>query len=82
MRNNALRTPPAHNSRRSTNTGLTNVKAIGSSPNAVRMQKVVGFYEKLPRGPAPAAQPKGLIQRYQHRYTSGKNPRAMRKSST
>jgi hypothetical protein len=46
------------------------------------MQRVVAFYEKLPRGPAPAAQPKGLIQRYQHRYTSGKNPRAMRKFST
>lgn len=80
MRNNALRTPPAHNSRRSTNTGLTNVKAIGSSPNAVRMQKVVGFYEKLPRGAAPEVQAKGLLGRYQKRYM-GKNASAMRTSS-
>jgi len=42
------------------------------------MQRVVAFYEKLPRGPAPEAQPKGLIQRYQHRYMNGKNARAMR----
>jgi hypothetical protein len=42
------------------------------------MQRVVAFYEKLPRGPAPAAQPKGLLQRYQHRYMNGKNARAAR----
>ncbi|KAF2473936.1 uncharacterized protein BDR25DRAFT_301994 [Lindgomyces ingoldianus] len=42
--------------------------AIGASPNAVRMHKVVNFYEKLPRGPAPEPKPKGLLQRYQHRY--------------
>ena len=77
MRNNALRTPPAHNSRRSTNTGLTNVKAIGSSPNAVRMQKVVSFYEKLPRGPAPEPEAKGLLGRYQKKYM-GKNPSGRR----
>ena len=58
------------------------LQAIGGAADAARMQRVVAFYEKLPRGPAPAAQPKGLIQRYQHRYTSGKNPRAMRKFST
>ncbi|ORY09657.1 mitochondrial F1-F0 ATP synthase subunit F of fungi-domain-containing protein [Clohesyomyces aquaticus] len=50
--------------------------AIGASPNAVRMQKVVGFYERLPRGPAPAPQPKGLLQRYQNRYF-GKKVSAM-----
>ena len=44
------------------------------------MQRVVAFYEKLPRGPAPAPQPKGLLQRYQHRYMNGKNARAMRMS--
>ncbi|KAF2121524.1 mitochondrial F1F0 ATP synthase subunit F Atp17 [Lophiotrema nucula] len=46
--------------------------AIGSSPNAVRMQKVVSFYEKLPRGPAPEIKPKGLLQRYQNRYMGKK----------
>ncbi|KAJ4990340.1 hypothetical protein SVAN01_04222 [Stagonosporopsis vannaccii] len=47
-------------------------KAIGSSPNAVRMQKVVSFYEKLPRGAAPEVQAKGLLGRYQKKYM-GKN---------
>lgn len=41
------------------------------------MQKVVNFYEKLPRGPAPEPQPKGLLGRYQKRYF-GKNASAMR----
>ena len=81
MRNNAPRTPPAHNFTRFTNTGLTNVKAIGSSPNAVRMQKVVGFYEKLPRGAAPEIQAKGLLGRYQKKYM-GKNASAMRTSNS
>lgn len=54
------------------NTGLTYVKAIGASPNAVRMQKVVNFYEKLPRGAAPEVQAKGLLGRYQKKYM-GKN---------
>lgn len=43
------------------------------------MQRVVSFYEKLPRGPAPAPQPKGLLERYQARYF-GKNPSGMRKT--
>jgi len=43
----------------------------------VRMQKVVSFYEKLPRGPAPEPQAKGLLGRYQKRYF-GKNASAMR----
>jgi F-type H+-transporting ATPase subunit f len=41
------------------------------------MQKVVSFYEKLPRGPAPEPQAKGLLGRYQKRYF-GKNASAMR----
>ena len=80
MRNDAPRTPPAHNFTRFTNTGLTNVKAIGSPPNAVRMQKVVGFYEKLPRGAAPEIQAKGLLGRYQKKYM-GKNPSGRRMSN-
>ena len=54
------------------------LQAIGGAADAARMQRVVAFYEKLPRGPAPAPQPKGLIQRYQARYMNGKNARAMR----
>ena len=42
------------------------------------MQRVVSFYEKLPRGAAPEIQPKGLFGRYQARYF-GKNPSAARK---
>ncbi|KAF2829345.1 hypothetical protein CC86DRAFT_368375 [Ophiobolus disseminans] len=58
-----------------TGTFTNNTKVIGASPNAVRMQKVVSFYEKLPRGPAPEPQGKGLIGRYQKKYF-GKNPSA------
>lgn len=42
------------------------------------MERVVSFYEKLPRGPRPDVQPKGLFERYQARYF-GKNPSAARK---
>ncbi|KAG9193123.1 hypothetical protein G6011_03158 [Alternaria panax] len=52
---------------------IASPNAIGSSPNAVRMQKVVSFYEKLPRGPAPEPEAKGLLGRYQKKYM-GKNP--------
>lgn len=44
----------------------------------MRMAKVVSFYEKLPRGPAPKIEPKGLMQRYQNAYFNGKNASAMR----
>lgn len=63
----------------SKNVGLTDVKAIGASPNAVRMQKVVSFYEKLPRGAAPEVQAKGLLGRYQKKYM-GKNSSGRRTS--
>lgn len=36
------------------------------------MQRVVSFYEKLPRGAAPEVKAKGLLGRYQARYF-GKN---------
>ncbi|OAA68328.1 mitochondrial f1f0 ATP synthase subunit f [Niveomyces insectorum RCEF 264] len=47
-------------------------KAIGAAPDAVRMQRVVSFYEKLPRGPAPEVKAKGLLGRYQAKHF-GKN---------
>lgn len=43
------------------------------------MQRVVSFYEKLPRGSAPEIKPSGLLGRYQARYF-GKNPSAARES--
>ncbi|KAL1902296.1 ATP synthase f chain, mitochondrial precursor [Sporothrix stenoceras] len=50
-------------------------KAIGAAPDAVRMQRVVNFYEKLPRGPAPEVKAKGLLGRYQAKHF-GKNTSA------
>ena len=41
------------------------------------MQKVVSFYEKLPRGPAPEPEAKGFLGRYQKKYM-GKNPSGRR----
>ena len=58
---------------------MTSKQAIGGAQDAARMQRVVSFYEKLPRGPAPEVQAKGLLGRYQARYF-GKNPSAARKS--
>lgn len=42
------------------------------------MQKVVNFYEKLPRGPAPEPEAKGLLGRYAKKHM-GKNPSGRRK---
>ncbi|KAI8954244.1 mitochondrial F1-F0 ATP synthase subunit F of fungi-domain-containing protein [Xylaria longipes] len=49
--------------------------AIGAAPDALRMKRVVNFYEKLPRGPAPEKPPTGLFGRYQAKHF-GKNPTA------
>ncbi|KAI2472436.1 mitochondrial F1F0 ATP synthase subunit F Atp17 [Annulohypoxylon bovei var. microspora] len=49
--------------------------AIGSAPDAVRMKRVVSFYEKLPRGPAPEIKGTGLLGRYQAKHF-GKNATA------
>ncbi|CAJ2512246.1 Uu.00g052610.m01.CDS01 [Anthostomella pinea] len=46
--------------------------AIGAAPDAVRMKRVVNFYEKLPRGPAPEIKATGLLGRYQAKHF-GKN---------
>lgn len=52
-------------------------QAIGSDPNAIAMRRVVNFYEKLPRGPAPEVKPTGILGRYQAKHF-GKNPTAKR----
>ncbi|KAK1460579.1 hypothetical protein CCUS01_08927 [Colletotrichum cuscutae] len=51
-------------------------EALGADPNAVRMQRVVNFYEKLPRGAAPEAKPTGILGRYAAKHFSGKNASA------
>ena len=43
------------------------------------MQRVVSFYEKLPRGAAPEVKAKGFFGKYQAKHF-GKNPSAMRTS--
>lgn len=57
------------------------IKAIGAAQDAVRMERVVNFYARLPRGAAPEVKPSGPVERYQARYFSGKNASAARKSS-
>ncbi|KAI1854977.1 hypothetical protein JX265_012332 [Neoarthrinium moseri] len=52
--------------------------AIGGAPDAVRMKRVVNFYEKLPRGPAPKVEAKGLFGRYEAKHFGGSNASAKR----
>jgi hypothetical protein len=52
-------------------------QAIGANPDAVRMKRVVNFYEKLPRGPAPEVKATGILGRYQAKHF-GKNPTGKR----
>jgi len=55
----------------------TEVQMIGANPDAVRMQRVVSFYEKLPRGAAPEVKPQGFWGKYQAKHF-GKNPTVKR----
>ncbi|ETN42230.1 uncharacterized protein HMPREF1541_04171 [Cyphellophora europaea CBS 101466] len=50
-------------------------EGLGAAKDAVRMARIAKFYEQLPKGPAPAIQPSGLLGRYQARYM-GKNSSA------
>ncbi|KAK7748929.1 ATP synthase f chain, mitochondrial precursor [Cytospora paraplurivora] len=50
-------------------------KALGADPNGIAMKRVVNFYEKLPRGPAPEVKATGILGRYQAKHF-GKNPTA------
>ncbi|MCJ1312583.1 hypothetical protein MMC25_006257 [Agyrium rufum] len=54
---------------------IASPSGLGAAQDAQRMTRVVSFYEKLPRGPAPEVKPSGLYGRYQARYF-GKNPSA------
>ncbi|PSS10911.1 hypothetical protein M430DRAFT_107647 [Amorphotheca resinae ATCC 22711] len=54
---------------------IASPSGLGAATDAARMQRVVSFYEKLPRGAAPEVKPKGLVGRYQAKYF-GKNPSA------
>ena len=52
-------------------------QGLGAAQDAARMQRVVSFYEKLPRGAAPEVKAKGIWGRYQAKYF-GKNPSGAR----
>lgn len=41
------------------------------------MERIVNFYSRLPKGPAPEPRPVGLLARYQARYF-GNKPSPMR----
>ncbi|EMC91866.1 hypothetical protein BAUCODRAFT_152229 [Baudoinia panamericana UAMH 10762] len=51
--------------------------AIGGAADAARMQRVVSFYERLPRGKAPEPKAKGFFDWYRLRYMTGRNPSVM-----
>ena len=53
-------------------------QAIGGAADQARMQNVVSFYERLPRGSAPEAKPRGLLGWYSAKYM-GRRPSPMRK---
>ncbi|KAL4927366.1 F1F0 ATP synthase subunit f [Aspergillus undulatus] len=55
---------------------IASPNAIGAAKDAARMDRVVNFYAKLPRGAAPKVKPTGLIGRYQARYFTGDKPSA------
>ncbi|KAK5687427.1 ATP synthase f chain, mitochondrial precursor [Elasticomyces elasticus] len=57
---------------------IASPNAIGGAADAARMQRVVGFYEKLPRGKAPAPKARGILEWYSLRYMTGKNASVMR----
>jgi Mitochondrial F1-F0 ATP synthase subunit F of fungi len=52
-------------------------QGLSAAKDAVRMARIAKFYERLPKGPMPEIKPRGLLERYQHRYF-GKNPSAAR----
>lgn len=56
------------------------MQGIGAAQDAARMNRVVGFYQKLPRGPAPEPKVSGPLTWYQKRYF-GKNTSAARKDT-
>ncbi|KAM0274277.1 hypothetical protein ACHAQH_008011 [Verticillium albo-atrum] len=55
---------------------IASPKALGANPNAAKMANVVKFYERLPQGPAPQVQAKGILGRYAAKHFDGKNASA------
>jgi len=59
---------------------IIDMQGIGATPDAARMQRIVSFYDKLPRGPAPEVKPTNMFDRYRAKHM-GKNPTLMRKAN-
>lgn len=57
-----------------------NQQGLGAAKDAARMQRVVSFYEKLPRGQAPDLAKKGFWGNYQKKHF-GEKPTAKRMST-
>ncbi|RKP37008.1 mitochondrial F1-F0 ATP synthase subunit F of fungi-domain-containing protein, partial [Dimargaris cristalligena] len=47
--------------------------ATASANEAALMDRVVGVYQRFPKGPAPTPAPSGLWGRYRAKYVDGKN---------
>lgn len=56
---------------------LTLEQGLGAAKDAARMARIVKFYERLPKGPAPERATGGPLGWYQAKYF-GKNPSAAR----
>ncbi|KAK9900590.1 hypothetical protein P389DRAFT_192854 [Cystobasidium minutum MCA 4210] len=54
---------------------IASASAIAGAPSARRMENVLDFYSKLPKGPAsnPSAKSLNPFARYKARYFEGKN---------
>jgi F-type H+-transporting ATPase subunit f len=52
-------------------------QGLGAAKDAARMARIVRFYERLPKGPAPERATGGPLGWYQAKYF-GKNPSAAR----
>lgn len=52
-------------------------QAIGAAQDAARMQRIVSFYQKLPRGQVPKEKASGIFDWYRLKYF-GQNSSAMR----
>ncbi|KAJ1916113.1 ATP synthase f chain, mitochondrial precursor [Tieghemiomyces parasiticus] len=49
------------------------VSAEASVSDAAHMERVVGVYQRMPKGPAVTEAPKGLVGRYRAKYVDGEN---------
>ncbi|KAL1914894.1 uncharacterized protein VTP21DRAFT_7810 [Calcarisporiella thermophila] len=56
---------------------ISSTKSIGAPKDAARMERLVDFYKKLPKGSPEVSRPSGFWGRYKARYFEGGNASAM-----